>query len=91
VKSSDQTELEGVIVGINSDTQWLGGFVLQNHSLLPPWLAWLTTAAAMLPHPFRHHLPDLRKHGCRWKRAFDLLLGLAFVDSTRRLGQLCIP
>jgi len=46
VKSSDQTELEGVIVGINSDTQWLGGFVLQNHSLLPPWLAWLTTAAA---------------------------------------------
>ena len=29
VKSSDQTELEGVIVGINSDTQWLGGFVLQ--------------------------------------------------------------
>jgi len=29
VKSSHQTELEGVIVGINSDTQWLGGFVLQ--------------------------------------------------------------
>ena len=70
VKSSHQTELEGVIVGINSDTQWLGGFVLQKHSLLPPWLAWLTTPAAMLPHPFRHHLPDLRKHGCHWKRGF---------------------
>jgi len=27
-----------------------------------------TTPASIRPHPFRHHLPNLRKRGCRWKR-----------------------
>jgi hypothetical protein len=46
----------------------LVGFVLQNHFL--PLRAGVvkTTPASMRPCPFRHHLPNLRKHGCRWKR-----------------------
>ena len=45
------------------------------------------TPASMRPHPFQHHLPDLRKHGFRWTPVLALLLGLPLVEFSRSFGR----
>ena len=57
----------GVFVLFSTTLLGLVGFVLQNHFLLPPWLAWYNHAGPMRRQPLQKHLPDPRKR-CRWKR-----------------------
>ena len=46
-----------------------------------------TTPASIRPHPFRHHLPKLRKQGCRLKRGSRPASRVALVEFSRSLGR----